>query len=108
MEDRGIKGRAGVLDTLVPVPPLQLSKGTHHRSEFHRESVGFLKSACPRFWKKKGSFFGLDICISFFLKGLFSSILNSPLLKTRHFVENGSLLSPRKLFPLCESQCFVE
>ena len=57
--------------------------------------------------KKKGPFFGLEIRI-FFIRGSIFSIFNSPLHKTRHFVEKGLLLSPQRLILVCESQCFVE
>ena len=66
-------------EVYTPVPPLLLFKGTHHRSEFHGERV-FLKSACPQFCKK-GSVFGLDICI-FLKRGSFFSIFNSLLIRT--------------------------
>ena len=57
--------------------------------------------------KKRGPFFAH--IFAFFRKGgSIFSIFNTPLLETRHFVEKGSLLSPQKLFPLCENQCFVE
>ena len=89
-----------------PVLPLLLLKGTHHRSEFHGERVCFLEVRMSAILKKR-SVFGLDIRI-FWKRGSIFSILNRPLLKTQHFVEKGSLLSPQMFFPHCESQCFVE
>ena len=62
---------------LSPVPPLLLLKGTHHRSEFHREMVCFFKVGMSAILNKKGSVFGLDIRI-FLKKGYIFSIFKSP------------------------------
>ena len=92
---------------LLPVPPLPLLKGMHHRSEFHGERVCFFKVGMSVILKKRVRF-GTRYFRIFWKRGSIFSIFNSPFFKTRHFVEKGSFLSPQTLFPLCESQCFVE
>ena len=89
--------------SVPPVPPLPTLKDTHHRSEFHGERVCFFKVGMSAILKKRVLFWPK---YSHFLpKGVyFLHIEQTP----PHFVEKGSLLSSQKLFPLSESQRFVE